>query len=338
MKSVFDMNGVERAAALMVALGPDIASDIMKNLDENSIENLTIEIAEIQNLSQTDREELIGEFLIDLRKNRKNLTAGEFKAKELLDDAFGKEKAEQIIKKVKSRDLDEQFNFLNDIPADVIYSFIAKESPQTIAVILQFLRKDLAGAILKLFPADTAKDIAIKIAKTQSIIPEAIMGIVEALKIKYNEYRKKTDGFLDSGGVNSLVNIMQHMKGEDESNIIKNFDIVDPELSSQIREKIFSFENILNLDNNEVRILIDEINDDFVIARSLKGAGDEIRMKVLRNMSQNRATDVINDMNEMGAIKLSDVETARKEIVMIMRELHENGVITILKEKEPMVE
>ena len=338
MKSVFDMNGVERAAALMVALGPDIASDILKNLDESSIESLTIEMAKIQNLNDKDREELIGEFLIDLRKNRSNLVAGEFKAKELLDDAFGKEKADVILKKVKTRDLHEQFDFLNDVPSDVIFSFIANENPQTIAVILQYIKKELAGAILKLFPSATATDIAIKIAKTQAIVPEAIIGIVEALKIKYEEYRKKTEGFLESGGINSLVNIMQHMKGEDESNIIKNFDIIDPELSGKIREKIFSFENILLLSNNEIRILIDEINNDFIFAKSLKGAGDNIRIKVLRNMSQNRATDVINEMNQMGAIKLSEVESARKEIVFAMRLLHENGVITILKEKEPMVE
>ncbi len=128
------------------------------------------------------------------------------------------------------------------------------------------------------------------------------------------------------------------MKGDAESNLIKNFDQTNPELSEQIREKIFSFENILNLNNSEIRILIDELNDDFILAKSLKGAGDEIRFKVLRNMSQNRATDVITEMNEMGPIKLSDVETARREIVFIMRELHDNGVITILKDKEPMVE
>ena len=125
------------------------------------------------------------------------------------------------------------------------------------------------------------------------------------------------------------MDILKHMPGDDERKIIEDIEAVLPNVSSRLREKIFAFENVVNLSNAEVRILIDEIKDDALIAKALKGAGDEIRFKFLRNMSQNRATDILSDMEAMGSIRLTEVRESRDRIVLIMRALDDNGAIRL---------
>ena len=167
---------------------------------------------------------------------------------------------------------------------------------------------------------------------------EAAVAVARTLKRRSREIQKNENGMIIMGGMESLAAMMSHMSSEQERNLLKSIDSVVPHISKEIKELIFTFENIINLSNKEVRILIDEINDDYTIARSLKGAGDEIRFKILRNMSQNRAEGILTEMNEMGAIRLKDVEECRDYIVGIMRELNENGVIVIRRDGEVYVE
>ncbi|HOW82834.1 MAG TPA: flagellar motor switch protein FliG [Spirochaetota bacterium] len=337
-KNIFDMNGTERAAALMVALGPSVASDILKHLDDDSIEKITVEIAKIDRLDPADREELIGSFLIDLRKSKKNLIGGKDKARDLLKDSFGEEKADEILERLSLRNVEKEYDFLREIDDDLVFSFLKNEQPQTIAVILSYLSPAKAGKIMKLLSPDVSKPVAVRMAKMKQITPEAAAAAARFLKKKYDEHRKAGESNKTAGGVDALVGILRHMPADIERKILDKLNIHEPELSGKIREKVFSFENIVSLSNSEVRILIDEIGDDQLIARALKGAGDEIRIKFMRNMSQNRATDIINDMNLLGPLRLSEVEESRNAIVSRMRELHDSGVIILAGEKELYVE
>ena len=165
-------------------------------------------------------------------------------------------------------------------------------------------------------------------AKMDRVMPDAVAGIAKTIRKKYQEYRNKNQG-LTTGGLDTLIGILQHMPADDERKIVKELEIAMPTVSQQITEKIFAFENVENLTNQEIRILIDEINDDHLLAKSLKGATDEIRFKFLRNMSQNRATDILSDMDAMGVVRLSEVEDCRAKIVSIMRTLDDNGVINL---------
>ncbi len=328
MKDVFDMSGVERAAALLVAMGPKVASEIMKHLDDASIEKITTEIAKIDRLSPSEREELIGEFLIDLRKEKRRLRGGEGTAREILTKSFGDGKADQILSKFTNIDVDKEFSNLNEIDDQALVSFLKDEHPQTIAVAMSFLAAEKSAAIMSALDRDRAKEVALRMARMDKVMPEAVAGIVKTIKKKYQEYQKKNQG-LTAGGLDTLIEILQHMPGEEERKIIEDLEIAMPNVSSQITEKIFTFDNVVNLTNQEIRVLIDAIGDDALIARSLKGAGDEIRFKFLRNMSQNRATDILKDMEVMGVVRLTEVEDCRKKIEGIMRTLDDNGVINL---------
>jgi flagellar motor switch protein FliG len=328
MKDVFDMSGVERAAALLVALGPKVAAEIMKHLDEDSIEKLTAAIAKIDRLSPAEREDLIGEFLIDLRKEKRRLRGGEGTAREILTKTYGEDKAEQILTKFTNIDVDKEFANLNEIEDEALISFLKDEHPQTIAVAMSFLAPEKSAAVMKVLSTEATKEVAIRMARMDRVMPEAVAGIVRTIKKKYQEYRKKNRG-LSAGGLDTLIGILRHMPNDDEKKIVEDLEIAMPAVSDQIHDKLFAFENAANLSNNEIRILIDEIGDDHLIATALKGAEDDVRFKFLRNMSQNRATDILSEMDAMGAIRLTEVKDCRNKIVAIMRNLDDNGIIDL---------
>jgi flagellar motor switch protein FliG len=336
MKSIYDMNGLERAAALLVALGPSTASSIMKHLDDDSIEKLSIEISKIDKLLPEEREDLIGQFLIDLKREKNSARGGESKAREILEGVLDKGRADEIIDRIKRSDFTKDFEFLNSIEDEALVMFLRDEHPQTIAVALAYLDPVKSAAILKSLSRETASEVAVRIAKMQTVQPEAVTGVAKTLKKKYQNFRRENEG-LTTGGIDSLVDILQHMKHDDEREILQTLEFSLPAVAGQLRERVFAFENVVNLTNKEIRIVIDEIRDDHLIAKALKGAGDDIRFKFLRNMSQNRATDILNEIKDMGAVRLSEVDECRSKIINIMKTLHENGVIGVMHSNEQWV-
>ncbi len=330
----YEITGVKKAAALLIALGPEIASEIFSYLDEDTIEKISGEIAKTQGLYSDDREELIGEFINNLKKLKNNSYGGEAKAKDLLVKAFGRDRADDLLKKLTIIDVDREFSYFKNAEPEILASLLVTEHEQTTAVTLALLPPEISGRILRIFSPDLAKRVAVKMARTGRINPEAAAQIARKLKSRYKEILAKRENAESSGGVGTLADILSYMKSEDERKLMNFFDASMPGLSTQIRNTLFNFENISNLTNIEVRILIDEIKDDDLLAKALKGAGDEARFKILRNMSQNRATDIINTINMTGPLKISDVEKCRDEIVLKMRNLNDRGLISLKKDGE----
>lgn len=338
MKDIDEMTGTERAAALLIALGPERASDILKHLDEESIQAITAEIAKIGRLAPEEKEDLIGEFLISLQRNKGVLQAGENSAKEILEKAFGFEKSSQILKKISVMDLEKEFDFFKDADPEILAQLIQKESPQLTAVILTYIPSTLSAAVIKKFPPKVMQQVAVKMAQLDSIVPEAVFDMARRLKEKYKQYLENAKKGVSSDGMVSLLEIMSYMNDDDEKKLMENLEGVVPSISKSIRDRIIVFDTINNLTNNDIRILIDEINDDSLIAVALKGADENIRFRLLRNMSRNRATDLIEYMERVGAVRKADAEDSRKEIVKKMRSLYESGIIHIPKPGEIYVE
>ena len=338
MKSIFEMSGAERAAALLVALGPEIASNILRHLEEESIEKISLEIAKFDSLSSDEKENLIGEFLIDLKKAKSGIYGGENKARELLIEAFGREKADELLIKIKAVNVEKEFDFLEDVDTELLVTFLKDEHSQTLAVALSYFKPEKSAKIIEALEPKKAKEIALCMAKMSDVNPEAVSSIAIGLKEKYKNYLKNAQSFKSIGGINSLTEILSFMNGEEEKKIMGFFDHSMPDVSKQIRDKIFSFDNIVNLNNKEIRILVDEINDDSLIARALKGADDDIRFKFLRNMSKNRATDILSNIDDLGLIRLDEVEECRDKIIYVMRTLNNSGIIILKKDREIYVE
>jgi flagellar motor switch protein FliG len=338
MKSIDEMTGTERAAALLVALGPETAADILRHLDEKSVEKISLEIARIGSLSPESKEDLIGEFLLSLKKARNTLYAGEDSARELLEKTFGSDKAAHVFRRLAARDVEKQFDFTRDLEPELLIRLLENEMPQTIAVVFAYLPASKSAMILKSLPQDKAKDVALRVARLDAVSPEAVLEVALGLQRRYQKYLEAGRNGSSRGGVDSLMEILGHMSNDEERKLMRRLDGMIPSVVRYIRERTINFESVVNLSNQDVRILIDEINNDRLLAQALKGAGDDIRFRFMRNMSQNRATNVLADMESMGAIRLSAVEECRDEIVSVMRELYDNGVIHFRKAGDVFVD
>ncbi len=327
---------LRRAAAFLIAIGPSAAAEVMRNFDEDTVIRLTSEMAHIESLSPSQKEEIIGDFMVEINRIKNTSFGGEAVAKRILVESLGEERAGEIFDKAQQLSPRAQFAFLKDIPPETVKQLLDGEQQQTIAVVLAYIAPEKAARILTLL-ADEASDIALRIARMSKVVPEAVFRISQALKHKY-EKMQSVDFGDTPGGVDALSEILDHLDGGTEQSILSHLEKSVPDEARKIQEKIYMFENVLSLSNAEIRILIDEINDDSLIALALKGAGDEIRFRFLRNMSNNRATDILNDMNDMGAVRMSEILDSRRQITWIMRQLNDQGRIFLRKDKDTLVE
>ncbi|HPS57418.1 MAG TPA: flagellar motor switch protein FliG [Spirochaetota bacterium] len=338
MRSIFDMKGPEKAAALLMLLGPQITADILKHLDETSVERLTAEMIKMKSLPESEREELIGDFMIELKKSARTSSGGINRARKIIEESFGEEKADEMIKKIESKDVESAFKFLSELTADEILALVKDEPAQMISLVLSFMPPKTSGEILKKLPRDKAREAGLKLARMKNVSPEAAVAVARALRKRYRTMKSAEEDESHAGGISSLVSILGHMSSDSEKKILDSLGITMPQVAEEISERIFSFENIASLSNAEMRLLIDELNDDYLIAFALKGAEDEIRFRFLRNMSQNRATDIIEEMNRMGAVKLKEVLEYREAIIEAVRHMEARGAIRLRKSGEEWVE
>ncbi len=338
MISFDDMTWTEKAAALMIVVGKETASEIMRHLDEETVYKISTEMSKIDKLTPEDKEELLGEFLIEMKEQKFSVKGGEDVAKKMLIDSLGIEKAKKIFGRINPVKTEKLFEFLNEINEDLLHNLLKNEHPQTIAVTLVYINRAKAAKVLKLLGKDLSKDVALRIARMSRLAPEAVEQMAVNLKKKYEKMISQGTAHSQYAGLDKLAEIMNHLDAKTEKDILSYLDTDLPMQAEEIRSKIYTFEHVLTLTNKEIRVLIEEINNDSLLSLALKGAGDEIRFKFLRNVSNNRATDIIDNMNVLGAVRLNEILEARQEIVAIMRELNDNGVIYIRKSDEKLVE
>lgn len=334
MKSLDEMSGVQRVAALLIAIGPDMAAEIIKHLDERDIELISAEIAQTENLTQDEKDELLGEFFVSLKKARLEPEIGRNGAKSILDKAFDTDKSQRIMKKVSAKDLEREFVFFKDADTDVLLKLLQNETPQMLAVILAYFPPSVSAAILKGLPPEKAKTVALRMARLESVAPEAVLDMVVRLKENYKKQqtvRRKND---EAEGMEALSNIISHMTLSQGKKLMENLDMLTPEISQSLRDRAFGFDFVLQMTNREIRTLIDAVNDDYLLAMAFKGADENIKFRFLRNMSSNRAEDVLKEMNRIGAVRKSDAEAARDEVAKIIRLLFESGEIGFRKDGE----
>ena len=339
MKKIADMNGSEKAAALLVAMGKDAASDILKYLDDDTLVKISAEMAKIESLDIAEKENLIGDFFIDLKKMKRNTSGGEDIARSFLVDAFGSEKSDKILEKVKLMHVGSSFDYLKEADPDDLAALLEWEHPQISTVIIANAPKGVAGSVMKRLSQSLAKDIAIRLAKMQGVSPEVVVRAAESFKNKYLERIKK--GKSDSpGGIEKIAGLFNHLDNEIEQRLMKNFEDEMPQFASELRKKIavFEFETIAMLTNREIRIVMGAITENRIIAKALKGSDEEVRYRILRNVSAHRADEIISLIEMMGPVRKSEVNEARSHIVSIMRDLDAKGKILIKKDGDEIID
>ncbi len=319
-------SGLQKAAILLISLGPEKSSEIFKHLKEDEIEELTLEIANTKSVAPEVKEEVLNEFYQVCLAQQYIAEGGIGYAKELLEKALGTDKANDVINKLTASLQVRPFEFVRKTDPSQLINFIQDEHPQTIALILSYLGSQQAALLIGALPSDKQADVAKRIAMMDRTSPDVIKEVERILERKLSSLANQD--FAVIGGVDAIVAILNTVDRATEKHIMETLEIDEPELADEIRRKMFVFEDILSLDDRAIqRVLRDVENSDLTIA--LKGANEEVQNCIFNNLSKRLSAMIKEDMEFMGPVRMKDVEEAQQKIVSVIRRLEDSAEIVI---------
>ncbi|MFD2925521.1 flagellar motor switch protein FliG [Halobacillus naozhouensis] len=322
------LTGKQKAAVLLISLGPDVAAQIYKHLTEEEMEKLTLEISSVQKVDSAQKEEVLDQFHQIALAQDYISQGGIGYAKTVLEKALGEQEASNIISRLTSSLQVKPFDFARRADPNQILNFIQNEHPQTIALILSYLDAAQSGQILSELPQELQADVARRIATMDSTSPEIINQIESILEKKLST--TVTQDYTETGGVQAVVEVLNGVDRSTERTILDALEIQDPELAEEIKKRMFVFEDIVTLDNRAIQRVIREVdNDDLRL--SLKVSSDEVKELVFTNMSERMAESFKEEMEIMGPVRLRDVEEAQTRVVGTIRRLEEVGEIVVAR-------
>jgi flagellar motor switch protein FliG len=322
------LTGRQKAAILLISMGPEVSAQIFKHLSEEEIEQLTLEIANVRKVEFSEKDSVLNEFHQICMAQEFISQGGIAYAKEVLDRALGPNKAIDIINKLTATLQVRPFDFARKADPAQILNFIQNEHSQTIALVLSYLSSEQASTILSALPQERQADVAKRIALMDSTSPEVISQVEKVLEQKLSA--TVTQDYTNAGGISAIVQILNGVDRATERTILDALEIQDPDLAEEIKKRMFVFEDIVSLDNRSIQRVIRDIdNTDLQLA--LKVASEEVREIVFRNMSKRMAETFKEEMEFMGPVRLRDVEESQTRIVAIIRRLEEAGEIIIAR-------
>ncbi len=318
--------GIEKAAILLIALGPEKSSMIFRHLKEEEIEELTLQIANTRSVSPGEKELVIDEFYEICLAQSYIAEGGIGYAKDLLEKALGSDKAMEVISRLTSSLQVRPFEFVRKTDPTQLLNYIQDEHNQTIALILSYLNPQQASMVLAALPQEKQADVARRIAQMDRTSPDVIKDVEDVLERKLSSL--VTQDFTIVGGVDAIVQILNSVDRSTEKHIMETLEIEDTELAEEIRKKMFIFEDILALDDRSIQRILREVNNS-ELGVALKGSGEEVQNVIFNNLSKRLAAMIKEEMEFMGPIRLKDVEEAQQKIVNIIRKLEDAGEIVI---------
>ncbi len=324
--AVTDLDGIQKAAILLITIGPEKASTVFKHLKEDEIEQLTLEIANTRSVSPAQKEAVLEEFYEVCLAQQYIAEGGIGYAKDLLQKALGDDKAAQVLGKLTASLQVRPFEFIRKTEASQILNFIQDEHPQTIALILSYLSSQQAAAIISALTPDKQTDVAKRIAMMDRTSPDVIKEVENILEQKLSSL--VSQDYTIVGGVDSVVEVLNTVDRGTEKHIMENLEIEEPELADEIRKKMFVFEDILMLDDRSIQRVLREVENS-ELAVALKNANEEVQNVIFNNMSSRLADMIREDMEYMGPVRLKDVEEAQQKIVNVIRKLEDSAEIVI---------
>lgn len=320
------LSGVQKAAVLLIVLGPEKSASIFKHLKDEEIEELTLEIANTRSITPQMKEEVMDEFYEICLAQQYISEGGIGYAKELLEKALGTDRARDVIGKLTASLQVKPFEFVRKTDASQLLNFIQDEHPQTIALIMSYLAPSQSAMILSALLPEKQADVAKRIAMMDRTSPDVIKEVEKVLESKLASLVNQDYTII--GGVDSIVEILNTVDRGTEKHIMESLEIEEPELADEIRKKMFVFEDILLLDDRAIqRVLRDVDNNDLAIA--LKAANEQVQNAIFNNLSKRLAVMIKEDMEFMGPVRMKDVEEAQQKIVNVIRKLEDAAEIVI---------
>ncbi|OUM99496.1 MAG: flagellar motor switch protein FliG [Firmicutes bacterium ZCTH02-B6] len=322
------LSGRQKAAVLLIALGPEQAAQVFKHLRDDEIERLTWEIANMSHVDPEVTEEVLEEFgQLALAKEYINQGGLEY-AREVLEKAVGPQRAAALIERLSASMQVRPFDFARKTDPAQLLNFIQNEHPQTISLIMAHLHPDQAGAILSALPPDRQVEVARRLASLDRTSPEVLEEIESSLEKRLASFVRQE--YTAVGGIDVAVEVLNRVDRQTERTILEALEEQDPELAEEIKKRMFVFEDIVTLDNRAVRKVISEV-DMSVWALALKTASEDVAERIFSNMSKRAAEMLREEIEYLGPVRLRDVEEAQQRIVATIRRLEEVGEIIIAR-------
>lgn len=320
-----ELTGVEKAAVLFISMGPEKSSKILKMLPENMIEQIAYEIANITSVDPVVRNDILKEF-VEMNEAREYIGQGGLDfARDVLTRAMGTQRAQSIIESSSRLAMQKKpFSIARKTESHQLLKTIVNEHPQTIALILCFLQPEKAAQVLSNLPEEIKMDVALRVATMNKTSPAVIMRVEKILDSKLSNVLD--NNFESYGGVKTLVDILNAVTRATEKNIIEEMSKKNPELAEEIKESLFVFEDMIDLDNAAIQRVLREI-DNADLALALKGASQDVSDIIYKNLSSRAAETLKEDVEFLGPVRLVAVEDAQHKIVAVIRRLDEAGEI-----------
>ncbi len=326
--------GRKKAAVLLVSLGPDRAAEVFKHLRDEEIESLSLEMAKLQRVDPLTTATVLEELAATVQAYDSLMAGGVDYAREVLERALGAERALEIIGRLSSVIEMRPFGFLRKTPPEQLVTFLRNESPQTVALVIANLHTSLASQVLSHLPGSEQADIALRIAKMGETSPEVVKQIEAVMKKKLDSVVQQE--YSSAGGIKSLAEILNRADRSTERNVLDALTESDEELAAEVRRLLFVFEDIVKLDDRSIQLVLREA-DQKDLALALRGVNDDVKERILSNMSERGATMLVEEMAYMPPQRKRVVEEAQGRIVAIVRKLEEAGALVLSRGEEDAV-
>jgi flagellar motor switch protein FliG len=325
--NVAAMTNAQKVAALLILLGPQAATEILRNIrDEDEIEHITLEIAALHRVPQEHLEIILEEFHNMFQASGFIAQGGVNYARHLLESTYGEKKADAILDKMMASLQSTPFQFFNEADPTQLATSFQNENPQLVSLVLAYLRPEKAAAVLNNLPTKMQAAVAARISMMDRTNPEVLAEVERILENKFSSV--VSQDFSKAGGIECLADILNRSDRMTEKSIMESLEENDPELAENVRELMFVFEDLIQLDDRAIQRMLREVETKD-LALALKSTNEEVKEKIFKNMSERAGGMLKDDMEYMGPVRAKDVQEMQTKIVGIIRALEATGEIII---------
>jgi flagellar motor switch protein FliG len=321
------VSGTRKAAILLASLGADVSAKIFKNLSENEIELLSAEISRLSNIDEAATSAVTKEFLQMALTKQYITTGGLSYALAILDKAVGRTRAVEIVGRIQTTLEPSRFAAVKKADPNHLASILRREHPQTVALVLASLEPETGAAIIGGLPADMRSEVVLRVGTMDKASPEVVKQIEQVLERQVSA--GLASGVSYGGGAKTVAEVLNRVEPGTQKELLAQLDERSPALAEQVRALMFTFEDLVNVDDRGLQRLIQEVEQKDLVL-SLKAAGEEIGAKIFKSMSERTATVIKQEMEFLGAVRLRDVEEAQRKVVAAARKLEEAGEIIVI--------
>jgi flagellar motor switch protein FliG len=325
-----ELTGAQKAAILLLKLGPPHSSKVLKLLGDAEVTQITAEIVKAQSIRKEDSDLALTEFAALVVAGDHVSSGGLETAQKLLEASLGEVRAGEILESLKQSLTKAPFEFLRNADPRQILNFLSAEHPQTIALVLAHVSPDMASMVVGGLPEELQREVSVRIATLDQSSPEVISMLEGQLERRLSSVVKSQATATAADGVQTLIEILNRSDRATERSIFEGLEHHNEELADEVRSRMFVFEDIVTLDDRAVQLVLRQV-DAKELATALKGVRAEVKHKIMRNMSERAAQNLEEEIVLLGAVKMKTVEEAQGAIVRVIRALEESGQVVVTR-------